>query len=317
MASKAERLVNLTIALLEARRPVTFEELRGRTDAYAQSDRESARRMFERDKDDLRRLGVPVEVRERALDGELGYLIDRRAYEAPDVDLTPEEVAAIALAIEVAGADDAHLALAKVAARAPDPDGLEVAAATRIDLPATPEGGIAEAVLSRTPIAFAYRTADGRSGARRLDPYALVRRRRAWYVVGRDHDRDDLRAFRLDRVVGEVDAIGAPGAYEPPDDARLLGTVSGPEFAPVAAELVVTPSARWAVEARGAVSTGAEASEALVVRLEGLDPVRDRAWLLGLAPAGVLVGPDDLLVELRAALLRTLELHRADPGVAP
>lgn len=311
MSSKAERLVNVTIALLETRRPLTFEELRRRTGYYAQDDRESARRMFERDKDELRRLGVPIEVREGALDGEPGYLVDRRTYEAPDVDLTPEEVAAIALAIEVAGAQDANLALAKIAARAPDPGGLDVEPATHIDLPATPEGGIAEAVLSRTPVRFGYRTADGRDGRRTLDPYALVRRRRAWYVVGRDHDRDDLRAFRLDRVVGSFTAAGSAASFEPPDDARILETVGGPGFDPIVADLVVTPGSAWAVEARGALASGRSRDGAPVLRLEGLDPVRDRAWLLGLAPSGVVVGPDDLVTTLEVALTRTVELHGA------
>lgn len=315
MTSKAERLVNLTIALLETRRPLTFEELRRRTGYYDQSDRESARRMFERDKDDLRRLGVPVDVREGALDGDLGYRIDRRAYEAPDVDLTPEEVAAIALAIEVAGATDASLALAKVAARAPDPGELDVVAATRIDLPATPDGGIAEAVLSRTPVAFDYRTADGRSGPRTIDPYALVRRRRAWYVVGRDHDRDDLRAFRLDRVVGGVRTAGPAGSFVPPDEARILETVGGPEFDPISAELAVAPSARWAVAARGG-TIGEPEGDASLARVEGIDPLRDRAWLLGLAPAGVVIGPDELVRDLRLALQRTVSAHETPTAPA-
>jgi len=314
VTSKAERLVNLTIALLETRRPLTFEELRRRTGYYDQDDRESARRMFERDKDDLRRLGVPVEVREGAFDAEPGYLVDRRAYEAPDIDLSPEEVAALALAIEVAGATDASLALAKVAARAPDPEGLDVAAATRIDLPATPDGGIAEAVLSRTTVRFEYRTADARSGPRTLDPYALVRRRRAWYVVGRDHDRDALRAFRLDRVVGPFATVGGPGAYDPPEDAGILETVGGPDLEPIHAELVVTPDARWAVAARGAAPNGEERDGRPVLRLDGVDPLRDRAWLLGLAPEGVVVGPEELVASLSTALARTLELHGAPPA---
>jgi proteasome accessory factor B len=60
---KVERLVNLTVALLEARRPLTFDQIKARTRFYGQDDAESARRMFERDKDELRRLGVPIETR--------------------------------------------------------------------------------------------------------------------------------------------------------------------------------------------------------------------------------------------------------------
>jgi hypothetical protein len=78
VSAKVERLVNLTIALLETRKPLTFAELRARTGYYGQADPESARRMFERDKDDLRRLGVPIETRPVPLAAEDGYLVDRR-----------------------------------------------------------------------------------------------------------------------------------------------------------------------------------------------------------------------------------------------
>jgi proteasome accessory factor B len=131
---KVERLVNLTVALLEARRPMTFAEIRRRTRFYEQDDAESARRMFERDKDELRRLGVPIEVRELAFGDELGYLVDRGAYEVEDLDLTPEEVAALAMAVQLTGSEGEHLALTKLVARAPDPVALGTRPTTRIAL---------------------------------------------------------------------------------------------------------------------------------------------------------------------------------------
>lgn len=314
MSVKSERLVNLTIALLETRRPLTFEELRRRTGYYAQSDRESARRMFERDKDVLRALGVPVEVRERGIDGELGYLIDRRRYEAPDIELDAQEVAALALALEVTGATDASLALAKVAARSPDPARLTVEPAARIDLPAEPIASVAEAVLRRIPLRFAYRTADGRSGPRTVDPYAVVRRRRAWYLVGRDHDRDALRAFRLDRIEGRTTAAGEAGGYDLPEEVDVLAVVTGPEQPPITADVAVGAGARWAVALRGGVAVDEAPAGSDVLRVTGLDPLRDRAWLLGLAPDAVVVGPEGLVAELTAALERVVAAHVAAVG---
>jgi proteasome accessory factor B len=301
---KVERLVNLTIALLEARRPMSFAEIRRRTHFYDQDDAGSARRMFERDKDELRRLGVPVEVREMTFGDEVGYVVDRAAYELADVDLTPEEVAALAMAVRLTGAESEQLALSKLVARAPDPTELGARPTTRVALRPDPVDDVAEAVLARQALRFVYRTAAGERAERTVDPYGVVRRRAAWYLVGRDHARDALRAFRLDRVEGRPRAVGAAGGFTPPDDLDIAGAVSGPETAPVDVELAVAPDARWSVELRGGVETGREHAGMPVLRVDGLDPVRDRSWLLGLGSDVVVLAPADLRAEVVAGLRR-------------
>ncbi|MFW5933835.1 MAG: helix-turn-helix transcriptional regulator, partial [Actinomycetota bacterium] len=199
MTPKVERLVNLTVALLETRQPMTLAELKRRTGYYTQDDHASARRMFERDKDELRQLGIPVETRPVPRSDEYGYLIPRGRYELPDVDLTAEEVASLALAVRMTGVEGTPLALAKLAARAPEPAPLETDPTTRVELETEPVDAVAEMVVQRQPVTFEYRAADGTQRVRTVDPYGVVRRRAAWYLVGRDHDRDAVRAFRLDR----------------------------------------------------------------------------------------------------------------------
>jgi proteasome accessory factor B len=304
VTAKVERLVNLTVALLEARTPMTFAELRRRTRFYDQSDTESARRMFERDKDELRRLGVPVEVREVSFGDEVGYLVDRDAYEIPDIDLTPEEVAALAMAVRLTGAESEQLALSKLVARAPDPATLDAPPTTRVDVRPDPIDDVGEAVLARRPVRFTYRTAAGDRAERTVDPYAVVHRRAAWYLVGRDHDRDALRAFRLDRVEGRPRTVGPPGTYELPDEVDVAAAVAGPEAEPVTVELAVSPEARWAVEVRGGTDTGRTHDGLPVLRLEALDRIRDRSWLLGLGPEVVVLEPTDLRDEVVAGLRR-------------
>ncbi|HYX80342.1 MAG TPA: DNA-binding transcriptional regulator, partial [Actinomycetota bacterium] len=77
-----ERLVNLVALLLDSRRPLTFEEIRERMpEGYPQEDEDSAKRMFERDKDLLRDIGVPIEaVATDAWDVERGYVIRKDRY---------------------------------------------------------------------------------------------------------------------------------------------------------------------------------------------------------------------------------------------
>jgi len=99
-AKKTERLLNLVICLLHTRRYLSVQEIRTAVPGYAQDTEESFRRMFERDKDELRELGIPLETgtNSAAHDDEPGYRIARRDYELPAISLEPDEAAALGLA---------------------------------------------------------------------------------------------------------------------------------------------------------------------------------------------------------------------------
>jgi len=311
-----ERLVNLTVALLETRRPLTFDELRRRTGYYPQTDPASARRMFERDKETLRSLGVPIETRQDFGMDDPGYLIERSAYELRGVDLDAEEVAALALAVEMLGATEGALPLAKVAARAPDPAPIE-RPPTRVDIPVTDVDAFAPAIVERRVLRFEYRTADGRMGLRTVEPYGIVRRRRSWYLVGRDRDRGEPRGFRTDRIQGALEVLEPAGAFEVVAGLDLGSVVTGPDIEPVSVLLESQPDARWPLEVRGGRDEGP--GEDLVrgdttlpirrIRVDGVDPVRDRAWLLGLSPDAAVREPADLRATLRRALERVAAAH--------
>lgn len=303
MAAKVERLVNLTIALLEARRPLSLARLRERTGYYAQDDPESARRMFERDKDELRALGVPVQTRFDPLSGEAGYVVDRGDYELPDVALDRDEVAALAVALRVTGHADERLALSKLAARAPDPLHEAPQFDARVSLETQAVDEVADAVVGRQAVRFSYRKADGQDSDRVVDPYGVVLRRGAWYVVGRDHDRDDLRAFRLDRVQGRVRPVGEPEAFERPADLRLAEHVTGPVTETVDVDLAVTDTARWAAEARGGIVVEELEDGRTRVRLQDADPWRLAPWVLGFAADVEVLAP----ASLRDEVVRRLE----------
>ena len=102
-ARKSERLLNLLITLLVSRTYVTKEKLRTVVEAYREAGDEAFEKMFERDKDDLRALGVPIEVGgfDPMFEDEKGYRIPRGAFELPDIDLEPQEAAVVGLAARV------------------------------------------------------------------------------------------------------------------------------------------------------------------------------------------------------------------------
>jgi proteasome accessory factor B len=310
VGAKQERLVNLTVALLEARRPLTFAELRRRTGYYEHGDPESARRMFERDKDDLRVLGVPIET--RALDAfetELGYTIDRAAYELPDVELTSEEVAALALALRAARADVDQLALRRLSARAPDPADLDEPAPTTVTLDPTPVEAVADAVVGGAPVRFAYRPASGEVATRTVDPYAVASRRGAWYLVGRDHDRDAVRAFRLDRVAGEIEVVGAPGSVNVPEDLDVAAHLHGPAEPEVAVEALVAPAVVWEAVARGARTSGDAGPGGVPVTFPATGPWRVRTWALGHGADVEVTAPAAVREDVAAALRAVARAH--------
>ena len=102
-ARKSERLLNLLITLLVSRTYVTKERLRSVVEPYREAGDEAFEKMFERDKEELRSLGIPIEVGyvDRAFEDEPGYRIDRSAFELPDIELEPQEAAVIGLAARV------------------------------------------------------------------------------------------------------------------------------------------------------------------------------------------------------------------------
>jgi proteasome accessory factor B len=222
---KTERLLNLVVCLLATNRYLTAAQIRRAVPGYPDSD-EAFKRMFERDKEELRELGVPLEVGTDEGD-EAGYRIPRQAYELPDLHLTADEAAVLGLAARVwqraSLAEAASGALLKLSAAGIDthPE-TTVGIEPRVDTddPAFP--ALWQAVRDGRPVAFDYQALGRTSGSRRrLEPWGVVSRRGRWYVVGHDRDRDAVRVFRLSRITSEVVGDGAAGTVIVPEGADV------------------------------------------------------------------------------------------------
>jgi proteasome accessory factor B len=233
---KTERLLGLVVCLLSTTRSLTATQIREAVPGYPDSF-DAFKRMFERDKEELRELGIPLETDAAvAGDEEAGYRIQREAYELPEITLEPDEAAVLGLAArvwrqaELAGA--AAGALLKLRAAGIDAEdttqsGIEPRVAT-----AEPSfGRLWEAVRDRRPVSFAHRAA-GRSGTqqRRLEPWGVLNRHGRWYVAGYDTDRDAPRVFRLNRIEGAVSFTGPPGSVAVPDGDAVRELVKDWDF---------------------------------------------------------------------------------------
>ncbi|MGW0433478.1 helix-turn-helix transcriptional regulator [Micromonospora sp. NPDC003197] len=270
--TRTERLVNLVICLLSTRRFLTAAQIAATVPGYEHDpddirDHEAFQRKFERDKAELRELGVPLETGTASVfDTEPGYRIAHREYALPDIPLEPDEAAAVGIAARLwqhaglAAAASSGLAKLRAAGIDVDPEAtLGMEPVVTVDPAFAP---LTSAARQRRTVTFEYRVPDDdASTSRRLQPWGVVCWRGRWYVVGHDLDRDATRCFRLSRIVGQVRATGRPGAFVAPTDVDLISHVarwSGPvEQTGRAIVLVPTGRAvglrRWAQEIRPAV----------------------------------------------------------------
>jgi proteasome accessory factor B len=227
---KTERLLGLVVCLLSTRRALTAAQIREAVPGYPESF-DAFKRMFERDKEELRELGIPLETELTSPgDEDAGYRIQREAYELPEITLEPDEAAVLGLAArvwrraELAGA--AAGALLKLRAAGIDAeDTTQTGIEPRVHTGEAAFGKLWEAVMERRPVTFTYRAAGRAATAeRRLEPWGVVNRHGRWYVAGHDRDRDGVRVFRLGRIEGGVTFSGPPGSVvvPPGTDVREL-----------------------------------------------------------------------------------------------
>lgn len=227
----AERLLDLVIALTHTEHRMTKADVRATVNGYSQASNDDAfERMFERDKVTLRELGIPlVTLTDDAHGDDIGYRIDLDGYALPRVDLTPAEIGVLSVAAQVW--DGAHLdlparrALTKLRAVSPAASGELSGHVLRIPPPSATFDPLLNAIASRAVVTFGYRGATSSAPAqRRVEPWRLVVRDGAWYVLGHDLVRDAERMFRLTRITGAVKVGPAGGATH----ARGSGTGDGP-----------------------------------------------------------------------------------------
>jgi proteasome accessory factor B len=304
---KTERLLGLVVCLLSTGRYLTADQIRQAVPGYPEQD-DLFKRMFERDKEDLRDLGVPLETGlNHPFDDDPGYRVRQQAYELPELRLEADEAAVLGLAArvwqraELAGA--AAGALLKLRAAGMD-EGNEQPVAQAIEPRlGTPEpafGPLWEAVRDRRPVTFSYRAA-GRSEAQRreLEPWGVVNRHGRWYVAGRDRGRDGTRVFRLGRIAGPVKFCGPPGSVTVPDGADVRELVRDWDSAPArehSAVLRVRSGAGVGLR-RHAVSVCADEAgppgwDLVTIRFADVGSFADYAARLG--PDAVVLDPPDL-----------------------
>ncbi len=368
--TKLQRWLDLIAYLVGRRLPVSADALMRAVPAYAQKwesgtekDRETARRTFERDKDELRRLGIPLRTMKYALgaagEDQEGYVIERRDFYLPYLELVEQVSGRRPYAerhrpgtVEVAR-DEAPLAL-EALRRVADIPGFPLLREARsafrklaydidptafagesstvlvADRPGTAELStnlrvLSDALLARKTVSFRYHGIyRGHETERTVDGYGVLLQHGHWYFIGRDHDRDDIRVFRVGRMDDVVMNTRSPNRqdYTITNDFRLAAWVGrqpwelgGPDEQPVQARVLFPfPLSLWAErnEHGTLVEHNDDGSAIRVFNVHQVGPFL--RWLLSLQGEARLLEPVELIEELRSLAAGIAASHESEPA---
>ncbi len=307
----AERLLNLVIALVNTSGRMTKEQIRSSVAGYDRDgSNEAFERMFERDKETLRELGIPVvTVHGPAHGDDAGYRVDLDAYALPPMELSAAQLAVLGLAAELWQDQtlraDATRGLTKlrVVGATPSATDAVVGLAPRLHSAGPALGPLLDAANARQAVTFTYRAAStGEVLRREVEPWRIIASRGGWYLVGLDRGRGAPRVFRLSRIVGDVTTSGPPEAFTVPADAdpmaMLVDTQRGPERT---AWLAVAHDRAGALRSRALTDPGeppagpVPAGRDLLAVPYGRDLADE---VVGYTDAVVVLAPDDLRKEV-------------------
>jgi proteasome accessory factor B len=318
-AEKTERLLNLILALKSARRPVSKQRLRQSIDDYRNaSSVEAFDRMFERDKDDLRELGIQVRatVLDPFFDDEVGYRIDSSETTLPAISFEPDEVAALALAARawstasISGAASAGLRKLRLSGVEID-ESMAAGAEPRIRTKEPAFEAVHAAVSALQPITFDYRKNDGELSTRHVRPWALKNWHGRWYLTGFDVDRGEERAFRLSRFEGQVRKKGRAGTYAVPADHVPEVALEGQPAEPEGTAVVRLRHGRGHTLRRHAQRTTELDERWAEVEVPYRRGTTERD-VVALGTHAVAVSPPELVEGVRSALRGVLVAHGTD-----
>ncbi|MDX6535904.1 MAG: proteasome accessory factor, partial [Gaiellales bacterium] len=330
---KLVRQLSLVAYLMAERRSASARDVKQAVEGYSEMSDEAFARRFYADRSELLALGVPLQSQRDDFTGEELYTLLQEHYFLPGLNLSDAELAALSTAVHLldgqfAYAEPLRLALQNLALGRPNPS---YDAAPEVSVRLLGSGFTAEvavrlqkletAISKQRTVVFRYwAISSDEEAVRTVDPYSLYLMGGHWYVIGRDHDRDDVRTFRLDRVRGDVRF-----ATRRERDFRVP-----PEFDPSAyrnrapwqlgegeeqATILVAPDAAWLVErAVGQYGTMEHRDDRSLLYTTAVADWQELAgWLIGLDGLATPLSPPELVERVASALERVAADHEGEP----
>ena len=292
--SKLERLLDLMAVLLNARFPLTFDQIKAELpEAAYQLDRQDlARFKFIRDKKDLEAVGVVIED---GLDPDRqvwGYTIDPSKFGIELPTLDPRESAAVSLALAVMGEDLESWQLGGM-----DSAAMALSLIPRAEIPTDESVEVLlEAVTNRTEVSFRYNGTD-----RVIQPHQVAFIKGNWQMVGYDESRGEVRQFRRDRIDGPVETTNR--RFKSPENptavkADHIWRVGSGEFQSVSVK-VDARLAVWVERLLGSESVAERFEEGSILVVEQVRAFESfRGFLLTLLDGAEITAPEHLREEM-------------------
>jgi proteasome accessory factor B len=305
-------LVNLTIALLATKRYLTKAEIFKNVAGYS-GDAEAKDRMFERDKDDLRSLGITIELGtfDPLFEDEAGYRIKPESYALQLKNLDATSIALLSQAgkmwREAALGQSAQSGLRKLRSVGINSD-LESVIELTTSSQSAPEqvSDLIEAITSRQVITFEYLNKDLVSEVRKVNPYRLSNSLGYWYLIAWDLEKLALRTFRLDRFNSSVNLSGKSNSFEV--DVELLDSYNLEQIGESSdAVLLVRKGKAPALRNEGVISE--HDSEWDRVNLQYQSSKQILREILWAGDNAIILEPEELRGELIASLKEVIAHH--------
>ena len=343
MAKDTEKLIrqlSLISYLMAERRPVTANEIRRDVEGYSVMNEDAFARRFYADRSELEALGIVLSV-EKPVDGQVEqetYSLPPENFHLPPIEFTDKELAALRTALqlldgEFAYAEPLRLALQQISWGRPSP--LSAPEQHTVALGITGSAGghelsqrlakIETAIFRRKTILFDYFTMQrGEIATRRVDPYQLLYQGNQFYLVGRSHERDAIRVFRLSRIRGKVGYASKaehdfqrPADFDPRAYANRIDWQFGDPVG--TAEIWLSRRIAWQIERHfgryGEMRPEGEDGDRIFTT-----PYADArqliAWVLGLGEHARILGPPELAREFAERLELLIERHTGAPPVS-
>ncbi len=326
---KLIRQLSLVAFLMAERRALTARDVKGNVEGYSEMSDEAFARRFYSDRAELLALGVPLDSQRDEFTGEELYTLRSERYFLPELKLSDDELAALQTCFYLleghfAYAEPLRLALQNLALGRPGLVESRSATADRVEVhdpdysPEMP-GRLAKlegAISKQRTLKFRYwAITRDKETERTIDPYALLLDRGRWYVIGRDHDREDIRTFRVSRIRGEIRlATRRERDFRLPADFDVDAYRGRPDWQ------FGTPAGEARIEVAGDTAWWVERVYGRVGRLEDGSFVTAYAslgplvrWILRQDGRAVPLAPPELRRAVKSALELARERHEAEP----
>ena len=339
MAKDTEKLIrqlSLISYLMAERRPVTAPEIRRDVEGYSVMNEDAFARRFYADRSELEALGIVLSV-EKPQDGQVeqeNYSLPPENFHLPAIAFSDDELAALWTALylldgKFAYAEPLRLALQQISWGRPSPLDSPVQRTVSLGITGAADGHevsqrlakIETAIFRRKTIVFDYYTMErDDTGARKVDPYQLLYQGGQFYVVGRSHERDAIRVFRLSRILAKVGyATKAEHDFQRQDDfdprayANRIQWQFGDPLG--TAEVLISNRIAWQIQrlfGRYGEFSPAENGQDSIFVTNYSNARQLIAWVLGLGENAQILGPPELAEELRSRISTLAERHLGD-----